>query len=92
MAESRFWECQSCGAIVQKPAHAGVMGMFKSVSGSVQCAGCGHSHNASDVYGGTYDLPEVDRSCSLCGAQLRGPSKGLDGKPCPACSQGSIGP
>ena len=87
---SRFWECQSCRAIVQKPAHAEIMGMAASVSGTVRCAGCGHPHPAGQVYGGAYDLAEVDRSCSLCGATLRGPAKGLDGKPCPACRQGTI--
>ncbi|MBN2497639.1 MAG: AgmX/PglI C-terminal domain-containing protein [Deltaproteobacteria bacterium] len=94
MRRSRFWKCQSCGALLQKAAHQ--LDMEQAVesgqlAGMVTCAECGHSYSAPDVYGGRFDVSEVDRRCLLCGAQLRGPAEALDGRPCPACNRGAIG-
>lgn len=55
--------------------------------GMVTCGGCQRSFSHLDVYGGKYDLPEVELNCPHCSTQLRGPEADLLGKPCPACNR-----
>jgi hypothetical protein len=80
---SNFWRCPDCRAILQKGAQLGSSGA--TTLGTVSCGNCGHVHPHSDIYGGKYDLPEVELNCPRCQTHLRGPKDELLGSPCPAC-------
>ncbi len=89
---STFWRCPNCNSILQKTKAAtsglqslGLQGA--SIVGSVSCGSCSRSHAASAVYGGQYDLPEVDLHCPHCSTHIRGPEIELLGQPCPACNR-----
>ncbi len=79
---SNFWRCPSCRTILQKRTSMGA-----GVTGMVTCGGCNRTYSYSDVYGGSYDLPEVELNCPHCSTHLRGPKDDLLGKPCPACNR-----
>ena len=53
----------------------------------VTCGGCHRTYPYDAVYGGRYDMPEVELNCPNCSIQLRGPKGDLLGKPCPSCNR-----
>lgn len=81
--KSLFWGCPECKAILQKKSE---LDLAEAV-GFVSCGRCGASFSYAAVYGGQYDLDEVEGPCPSCGRLLRGPAKELLGKPCPACGK-----
>ena len=83
---SHFWRCPNCRAILQKRGSPGLSpGAF--VTGMVTCGGCNRTYSHSAVYGGDYDMPEVELNCPHCSTHLRGPKDDLLGGPCPACNR-----
>jgi serine/threonine protein kinase len=82
---SNFWRCPNCRAILRKNETTSTMA--RNIVGTVTCGGCRRSYGADDVYGGRYDLPEVELRCPTCSIQLRGPEVELLGEPCPSCNR-----
>lgn len=83
---SNFWRCPNCRAILQKREQF-QFSPGATVTGMVTCGGCNRTYSHSDVYGGRYDMPEVELHCPSCSTHLRGPKDDLLGKPCPACNR-----
>lgn len=84
--QSRFWRCPACGAVLPKRDSPGAS-PDAIVVGLVTCGGCNRTYPYDAVYGGDYDLPEVELNCPHCAVHLRGPAQELLGGPCPACGQ-----
>jgi rubrerythrin len=84
---SRFWRCPGCRGILQKNDPLPGLSRYDSVIGSVTCGACGHSVPRDRVYGGVYDVAEVQLTCPYCSTVLRGPAEMLLGKACPSCTR-----
>jgi len=82
---SRFWRCPNCKGVLQKNRPISGFDGFDSVQLGVSCGGCGKSFSGNDVYGGKYDLPEVEVACPKCKSEFKGPAEELLGKPCMDC-------
>lgn len=85
---SRHWRCPKCKAIISKGSSP-MLGNISNeavVVGTVTCGNCGRSYGRDDIYGGKYDMPEVDLHCPNCGTHLRGPKDDLLGQGCPSCN------
>jgi len=88
---SRFWRCPHCHAILQKPGQDMADNLLRvggSLTGTATCPKCFGTSSQKDVYGGKFDVPEQQITCSNCNTNFRGPKELFSGKPCPVC--GSI--
>ena len=83
---SLFWRCPNCSAILKKRQLQGLSDDAQ-ITGVVTCGGCQRTYSYKDVYGGRFDLPEVELLCPHCSTHLRGPRDDLLGKPCPSCKK-----
>jgi ATP-dependent Clp protease ATP-binding subunit ClpA len=83
---SRFWKCPNCGGVPEKSS-AGEFSRYSSISGTATCGGCQATFEQRDVYGGRYDLSEIQFECPHCSTTLRGPRESLLGHTCPGCGK-----
>ena len=82
---SKTWRCPECGHLLTKTTSPAEASRFDTIIGTVTWAYCQGKAQASDVYAGRYDVPQIRVTCPYCREAWEGRPDLLLGKPCRNC-------